>query len=113
MDKKLQFKSPMFVYVAERAYHPSKLKVFIPEVFLTETSPNIIETKSQKGNTNIFLNATIPALSPYVTKYNYITLPLISGASVTNSNGWVEKGTRCMAQFINDNPNYGIIIARC
>lgn len=113
MDKKIQFKSPMFVYVAERSYLPTRLKVFVPEVFLTGTSPSISETKSQKGNTSIFLNATIPALSPYVTKYNYITLPIVNGASIVNSEGWVEKGTRCMAQFINNNPNYGIIIARC
>lgn len=108
MDKKLQFKSPMFVYVAERAYCPTQLKVFIPEVFLTGTDPNLSETKAQKGNTSIFLNATIPALSPYVTKYNYITLPLIQSTS-----GWVEKGTRYMAEFINNNPNYGVIVARC
>lgn len=108
MDKKLQFKSPMFVYVAERAHYPNSLKVFVPEVFLTGTNPNISEYKSQKGNTSIFLNATIPALSPYVTRYNYMTLPLIR-----DSAEWVEKGTRYMADFINDNPNHGIIVARC
>ena len=108
MDKKIQFKSPMFVYVAERAYQPNNLKVFVPEVFLTGINPGLSETKSQKGNTNIFLNATIPALSSYVTKYNYITLPIRR-----DNGGWVEKGTRYMAEFINDNPNYGIIIARC
>ena len=108
MDKKMQFKSPMFVYAAERAYYPDKLKVFIPEVFLTGISPGLSEYKSQKGNTSIFLNATIPALSPYVTKYNYITLPIIR-----DNGGWIEKGTRFMAEFINNNPNYGIIIARC
>ena len=108
MDKKIQFKSPMFVYVAERQYDPRTLKVFVPEVFLTGTSPSISESKVQKGNTSIFLNATIPALSSYVTKYNYITLPVIR-----DNNGWVEKGTRYMAEFINNNPNHGIIIARC
>ena len=108
MDKKLQFKSPMFVYVAERAYCPTKLKVFVPEVFLTGTNPGLSETKSQKGNNSIFINATIPALSQYVTKYNYITLPIIR-----DNGGWIEKGTRCMAEFINGNPNYGIIVARC
>ena len=115
MDKKLQFKSPMFVYVAESAYYPTTLKVFVPEVFLTGINPNLSESKSQKGNTSIFLNATIPALSQYVTKYNYITLPVIGTAmsAMVNRYGIVEKGTRCMAQFINDNPNHGIIIARC
>lgn len=108
MDKKIQFKSSMFVFVAERAYSPSTLKVFVPEVFLTGTNPGLVETKSQKGNTSIFLNATIPALSPYVTKYNYITLPVIR-----DNSGWVEQGTRYMAEFINNNPNHGIIIARC
>ena len=108
MDKKTQFKSPMFVYVAERAYCPNAIKVFIPEVFLTEISPSINESKLQKGNTSIFLNATIPALSSYVNSYNYITLPIIR-----DNNGWVEKGTRYMAEFINNNPNHGIIIARC
>ena len=113
MDKKIQFKTPMFVYVAERAYYPSSLKVFVPEVFLTGTNPGLSESKSQKGNTSIFLNATIPALSSYVTKYNYITLPVLNGASMVNSDGWVEKGVRCMVEFINNNPNYGIIVARC
>lgn len=108
MNKKIQFKSPMFVYAAESSYNPRSLKVFIPEVFLTEINPNMSESKSQKGNTSIFLNATIPALSSYITKYNYITLPVIG-----NNMGTVEKGTRCMAEFINDNPNHGIIIARC
>ena len=108
MDKKIQFKTPMFVYVAEKAYSPNSLKVFVPEVFLTGTNPGLSETKSQKGNTSIFLNATIPALSPYVTKYNYITLPVIR-----DNSGWIEKGTRYMAEFINNNPNHGIIIARC
>ena len=108
MDKKIQFKSPMFVYVAETAYQPNKVKVFVPEVFLTDINPKISETKLQKGNTNIFLNATIPALSSYVTSYNYITLPVIR-----DNSGWVNKGTRYMAEFINNNPNYGVIIARC
>ena len=108
MDKKMQFKSPMFVYAAERVYCPSELKVFIPEVFLTGTGPDISKYKAQKGNTSIFINATIPALSQYVTKYNYITLPIIR-----DNSGWVEKGTRFMAEFINNNPNHGIIIARC
>ena len=49
MDKKIQFKSPMFVYVAERAYQPNNLKVFVPEVFLTGINPGLSETKSQKG----------------------------------------------------------------
>lgn len=108
MDTKMQFKSPMFVYAAEKVYSPSSLKVFIPEVFLTDTSPKATQTKVQTGNTNMFLNATIPALSPYVTKYNYITLPIIR-----DNGGWIYKGTRFMAEFINNNPNHGIIVARC
>mgnify|MGYP003301051875 CR=1 FL=1 len=108
MDKNIQFKSPMFVYVAERAYSPTTIKVFVPEVFLTGTNPGLSEYKAQKGNTSIFLNATVPAISPYVTKYNYITLPIIR-----DNSGWVEVGTRYMAEFINNNPNHGVIIARC
>ena len=106
MDKKTQFKSPMFVYAAETVYCPSKLKVFIPEVFLTGTSPDISEYKAQKGNTSIFLNATVPALSSYVTKYNYITLPIIR-----DNGGWVEKGTRFMAEFINTAIEYVVDLA--
>lgn len=108
MNTKIGFKSMMFVYCAEEAYNPSKLKVFVPDVFLTGNSPGLSETKSQKGNTSIFVNATIPALSPYATKYNYITLPIIR-----DNNGWVRKGERFMAEFVNDNPKYGIIVARC
>ena len=108
MDKKIQFKPTMFVYAAETVRYPSQLKVFIPEVFLTGTNQELSATKVQKGNTSIFLNATVPALSQYVTKYNYITLPI-----VRDNGEWVTKGTRYMAEFINGNPNHGIIISRC
>lgn len=113
MDKKIEFKSPMFVYVAETVQYPSSLKVFAPEVFLTDANPALSESKSQKGNTSIFLNSTIPALSSYVSTYNYITLPIISTTNMLDKYGWIYKGTRCIAEFVNNNPNHGFIIARC
>jgi len=124
MNTNIGFKSPMFVYAAESGTNPSSLKVIIPEAFLTDKNVAPLETKSQKGNMSIFLNATPPAISPYTNKYNYITLPII-GSGLVNVNkgdsrgsyssgiGEIHTGDRLIAQFVNDNPRYGIIIGRC
>ena len=98
----------MFVYAGESyEYCPDKLKVMIPQAFLIDKDASLSETKSQKGNTSIFINATIPALNSYATKYNYITLPVL------NSLGRISKGDRLIAQFVDGNPEYGFISGRC
>ena len=106
MEVKATFKSPMFVYSVENIYSPSILKVAVPEAFLENTgkaTSNVIH----KGNPSLFINATIPALSNTVTSYNYINV------TVATSVGRVRKGDRFVAEFINGNPEYGYIIARC
>ena len=123
MNTRTDFKSNMFVYAAERYSDYSmqtKIKVFIPQTFLVDKSNNPIEFKSQKGNTSIFINSNIPALSQYSTKYNYMTLPIMMSDQMYTkeytSNGIryiIEKGTRFMTQFVNDNPKYGLIVVRC
>lgn len=109
MTTDIGFKNTMFAYAMEyHKYCPNSLKVTIPETFLIDKYSKISETKSQKGNLGIFLNATPPALSSYVTKYNYITLPVIG-----NVGGEISVGDRFICQFINGNPLYGFILARC
>ena len=71
MNTKIGFKSMMFVYCAEEAYNPSKLKVFVPDVFLTGNSPGLSETKSQKGNTSIFVNAAKSDASGFSKNYTF------------------------------------------
>lgn len=124
MNSVIGFRSPMFVYAAESGTNPGSLKVIIPEAFLTDKNISPQTTKSQKGNMSVFLNATPPALSPYADKYNYITMPVIgsglvnvtrgnSSGSYSSGIGTVNKGDRLIAEFVNDNPSYGIIVARC
>lgn len=125
MDLKVNFKSPMFVYAADsNGIVNSRINVFIPEVFLVGTNESSTSYKTPKGNTSIFVNETPPAISPYITRYNYISLPVVSDRLVTitkgNSSGTyrstmgsISKGDRLIAEFVNNNPNYGIIIGRC
>lgn len=124
MNTKIGFRNSMFVYALESAVNPSSLKVSIPEAFLHESSISPSEVKLQKGSNNIFLNATPPALSSYITSYNYISLPVI-GSGLTSINvkglsyngstgiGSVTKGQRLIAEFTNNSPDHGLIIARC
>lgn len=124
MDRKIGFKTNMFVYALESGTNLSRIKVAIPQAFMQDISITPGETKLQKGNNSIFLNAIPPALNTYVTSYNYITLPVI-GSGVSNTTignntysgttgiGRVSKGDRLIAEFTNSNPIYGLIIARC
>lgn len=123
MDTNISFKSPMFVYAAETVTNPKSLKVFVPEAFFIDKDSDISETRIIKGGTNIFINATVPAISGSAMKYNYITLPVIgSGIASISINGYtrsgptgigmISKGDRLIAEFVNNNPRYGIIIAR-
>ena len=108
MNRTIGFSSPMFVYAGESYKHcPDILEVIVPQAFLIDKNSSLSETKSQKGNTSIFINATIPALNAYATKYNYITLPVL------NPLGGISKGERLIAQFVDDNPEYGFILGRC
>lgn len=124
MDAKACFRTSMFVYSCENSTNPSSLKVTVPEAFLQSSDIRAQMIKLQKGNVNIFLNITPPALSSYVESYNYITLPVIGngkaftrvGLHTYSGNtgiGEVKKGQRLIAEFTNGNPMYGLIIARC
>ena len=121
MNTKLGFKSPMFVYAAESGTNPGSLKVLVPEAFLTDKNTAPLETKSQKGNMSMFLNATPPALSSHVSKYNYITLPIIGSGlvdidsgdfsgSYSSGIGHINVGDRLIAQFVIKIPIYVFII---
>ena len=114
MNSMIEFKNKMFVYSGERYYsRPSSVDVIVPEAFLTSSGISKSDVKVFKGSTNLFINATPPALSNYVYKRNYITLPVMTGSSITDSDGDIRIGDRLVADFINNNPTYGMIIGRC
>ena len=110
MNSNVEFNNTMFVYSGRYyRYLPNDgIDVIVPEAFLTNAGSSASDVKVYKGSTNLFVNATIPALSNYVYKRNYITLPIMAGASI----GEIDTGKRLVAQFINNNPSYGIIIGR-
>lgn len=124
----ISFDGKMFVYAAESAYNPSKLKVTIPEVFIDKPTGPSKTTQSYKGNMSIFVNITKPAISNVITLSNCISLPVINNlsgsatvryagsnhtGSATVGLGQIHVGDRLIAEFIGDSPNSGVIIARC
>lgn len=123
-DFEVSFKDSMFVYAAESATNPSRLKVTIPEIFLDKKMGTVDSVRLAKGSTNIYLNENPPALANSILSMNYIELPVIgsfsgSGSyaghniSVSSGIGSIRAGDRLVAQFIGNCPFNGIIIARC
>lgn len=123
-DFEVSFKDSMFVYAAESATNPSKLKVTIPEIFLDKKTNTVESIRVAKGNSNIYLNENPPALANSVMSLNYIELPVIgsfagSGTygshkiNVTSGIGSIRAGDRLIAQFIGNCPFNGVIIGRC
>lgn len=123
-DFEVSFKDSMFVYAAESATNPSKLKVTIPEIFLDKKTNTVDSTRVAKGSSNIYLNENPPALSNSIISMNYIELPVVGSFSgsgrygdhtinVTSGIGAVHAGDRLIAQFIGNCPFNGIIIGRC
>ena len=109
MPSNIEFKENIFVYSLDyHEYAPSSLRVSVPEVFLLDKNTSPKELKISKGSNSIFINATPPALSQYVTTYNYITIPIVG-----NIGNHINVGERFICHFINSNPAYGYIIARC
>jgi hypothetical protein len=101
----LGFRESMYVFAAEHCYSPSRLKVYIPEVFTDKT---ISDREYRLYRTaDIFVNAQKPTVSQSVVSKNYIELPVMDGALNSRT---VHVGDRLVALFINSNPINGIIL---
>ena len=126
--KNITFEDKMFVYAAESAYNPSRIKVTIPEVFLDGSSGAAKVTKTFKGNMNIFVNTVKPSVSNSIAVTSYIELPVtfnmvgstsinVMGSRYNGSTsvglGSINVGDRLIAEFIGNSPSNGIIVARC
>lgn len=105
----VMFKDTMFVYSAETVRYPSSIKVTVPEVFLDKKTGSAEDIRVAKGNTNIFVNETPPALANSSISKNYLVLPIANSGRVE----YIYTGDRLVAQFIGNCPTNGVIIARC
>lgn len=123
-DFNVLFKENMFVYAAENATNPQRLKVTIPEILLDKPTGEARENRIPKGNINIFINENPPALQTTTISRNFIELPVIGSFNGSyyvhgdryNLNagiGTIHVGDRLIASFIGNCPTNGIIIARC
>lgn len=123
-DRTIEFKEKMFVFAAESAENPQKLKVTIPDLFLDKKSGGASSQKVSKGSTNIYVNAYPPAVTNTAGSNNYIVLPVIkyfTGPAYVHGHvgtaevgiGKVKVGDRLLAEFIGCSPDNGVIIGRC
>lgn len=131
-DFDVKFKDSMFVYAAESATNPSILKVTVPETFLDKNTGDAQDIRIAKGNINMFINESPPALSNSIISKNYIELPVIGSftgngsgqyyadgdnrtvyVNVSSGIGEINVGDRLVASFIGNSPDNGVIIARC